>query len=192
MNTGAEDILNIRDSILNAGVALLREKGIAALSQPKIAAAAGVKQSHLTYYFPTRADLLLNIAGRTIETMTANLEAQLEEKTRDAALAETVAKHVIEGIPPRVIIGLIVATDEDPEIRKPLRKLIKGVRKRIQALLAKAGLDNSEEAALLFHATIVGLAVMHQARLDRNSAREVTDGVAGILRLLAPENKGTQ
>ena len=33
-------------------VTLLHEQGLAALTQPRIAKAAGVSQSHLTYYFP--------------------------------------------------------------------------------------------------------------------------------------------
>jgi AcrR family transcriptional regulator len=43
--------MSIRDDILAAGMGLLRERGIAALTQPRVAAAA-VKRRHLTYYFP--------------------------------------------------------------------------------------------------------------------------------------------
>lgn len=168
---------------------LLKQKGIAALTQPQVAKAAGIKQSHLTYYFPTRAKLLLGIAEESIRATMAELAARLAEKPQHATLAATVAEVMIAGVPPRVIIGLIVAADADPEIRKPLRRLIKHIRGQVQALLAKAGLDASTEAALLFHATVVGLAVMHQARMNPESGREVRDGVAAMLRLLAPLNQ---
>jgi AcrR family transcriptional regulator len=181
--------VNVKDSILAAGVMLLQEQGIAALSQPRVAARAGVKQSHLTYYFPTRTDLLLGIAEQSIVAAMQNLEARLAAAPRRDTLAADISKFMIAGIPPRVIIGLIVAADADPAIRKSLRKLIRHVRRQFQALLAKAGLDAGEETALLFHATVVGLAIMHQARMSPASAREVKGGVEAMLRLLAPSRQ---
>ena len=136
--------MNVKDSILAAGVMLLKDKGIAALTQPQVARAAGI------------------------------------------TLADTFAEVMIGGVPPRVMIGLIVAADADPAIRKPLRKLIKHVRTQVQVMLATSGLASGPEAVLLFHATVVGLAIMHQARLNPQSAREVREGIAAMLGLLAP------
>lgn len=178
--------MNVRESILGAGMTLLKEKGIAALTQPRVARAAGIKQSHLTYYFPTRAELLLGVAEESISATMADIATRLAKSPRQATLAATIAEVIIAGVPPRVMIGLIVAADADPEIRKSLRKLIKHIRGQVRAVLAKAGLGASADAALLFHATVVGLAVMHQARMNRESAREVRGGVATMLRLLAP------
>ncbi len=178
--------MNVKDSILAAGVMLLKDKGIAALTQPQVARAAGIKQSHLTYYFPTRADLLLGIAGQTIARTMEEIAARLVEKPDQATLADTFAEVMIGGVPPRVMIGLIVAADADPAIRKPLRKLIKHVRTQVQVMLATSGLAAGPEAVLLFHATVVGLAIMHQARLNPQSAREVREGIAAMLGLLAP------
>lgn len=178
--------MNVKDSILNAGVALLKDKGIAALTQPQVARAAGIKQSHLTYYFPTRADLLLAIAEQSIGTTLEAVAARLLDRPEQATIAGLVGDVMIAGIPPRVVIGLIVAADAEPAIRVSLRQLVAQVRTRMQTLLATAGLAADADAALLFHATIVGLAVMHQARLSPESEDEVKHGVAAILRLLAP------
>ena len=177
--------MNVKDSILNAGMTLLKEKGIAALTQPQVAKAAGVKQSHLTYYFPTRTKLLLAIAEQTISTAMADIAARLAEKPERATLAATLAEIMITGLPPRVVIGLIVAADAEPEIRQSLCELISHVRMQVQTLLIKAGLAASADTAMLFHATVVGLAVMHQARMSPESAGEVHDGVAAMLQLLA-------
>jgi hypothetical protein len=54
----------------------------------------------------------------------------------------------------------------------------------IQHLLEQAGVAADDEAARLFHATIVGLAVMHQARMNKESAEEVKDGIATLMRVL--------
>ena len=177
--------LNVKDSILNAGMTLLKEKGIAALTQPQVAKAAGVKQSHLTYYFSTRTKLLLAIAEQTVSMAMTDIAARLAEKPERATLAATLAEIMITGLPPRVVIGLIVAADAEPEIRQSLHELINHVRTQVQALLIKAGLAASADTALLFHATVVGLAVMHQARMSPESAGEVHDGVAAMLQLLA-------
>ncbi len=177
--------VNVKEAILVAGQELLRESGVAALTQPKVARAAGIKQSHLTYYFPTRAKLLLGIAEYTASEAMAHVAERLAAKPERATLAGMVSEIMINGLPPRVVIGLIVAADAEPGIRDSLRELVSNVRARLQSLLAAAGLAASADAALLFHATVVGLAVMHQARMSPASAAEVDNGVASMLKLLA-------
>ena len=179
--------MDVKESILQAGVTLLKEQGIAALTQPKVAKAAGVKQSHLTYYFPKRTDLLLGIAEHTIESVLADLSVRLESDLPQAAFAETIVGVMINGVPPRIMLGLIVAADADPAIRPSLQKLIQHVRRHLQLILEKAGLAASADAALLFHATVVGLAVMHDAQRTPESAGEVKEGVNTILRLIGTE-----
>lgn len=180
--------MDVREAILQAGAALLREQGVAALTQPRVARAAGVKQSHLTYYFPRRTDLLLAIARHAIAAVMANLSGEQSGRSPSAALAETLTAAAIDGVPPRVLLGLVVAADTDPAIRAPLRELIGGVRGRFRSILAESGVAASAEAATLLHATVVGLAVLHDARRTPASAREVRQGIAAILRLLGAEN----
>lgn len=184
--------MSIKDSILAAGVELLNEKGIAALTQPQVARAAGIKQSHLTYYFPTRADLLLAIAEHVIASLMSDLSERFVANPEPEALADVIVARMIEGIPPRVIIGLIVAADAEPDIRQPLRNLIHFVRSQIQMLLSKVGLDDSPQSALMFHATIVGLAIMHQARMNTESEQEIREGLAAMMKILAPERAHTR
>jgi AcrR family transcriptional regulator len=180
--------MSIKDDILKAGSALLREKGVAALTQPQIALAANIKQSHLTYYFPTRASLLLAIAEFTLSSLMNNVTAQFQAKLQGQTLADAVSKIMAEGFPPRVFIGLIVAADSDPDIRRLLRRLIRQVRAAIKYLLEQAGIAADAEAARMFHATIIGLAVMHQARLSKESAGEVRDGISALIRILTPKS----
>lgn len=90
--------MNVKDSILIAGMTLLKEKGIAALTQPQVAKAAGVKQSHLTYYFPTRTDLLLGIAEHTITKAMADVSARLAEKPECATLAKRRRRRTDRGL----------------------------------------------------------------------------------------------
>jgi AcrR family transcriptional regulator len=51
-----------REVILKAAIATLREYGYSGFTQPRVAKRADVRQSHLTYYFPTRLALLEGVA----------------------------------------------------------------------------------------------------------------------------------
>jgi AcrR family transcriptional regulator len=177
--------VDVRESILLAGVELLNTQGITALSQPKVARAAGVKQSHLTYYFPKRSDLLLAIAEHSIDGILTGLASRLASAPPSAAIADTIAAVASKGAPPRIMLGLIVAAEHEPELRPALQKLVRHIRRRIQALLEQAGTVDSAQAALLFHATLIGLAVMHEAQRTEESAAELQTGLHAMLGLLA-------
>src|SRR5919201_1598046 len=66
--------MDVPERILQAALALLAQSGAHELTQPRVARAAGVRQSHLTYYFPTRADLLQAVAHYSIEKLAGQLE----------------------------------------------------------------------------------------------------------------------
>ena len=176
---------NVRQSLLDAGMSLLQEQGVTALTQPRVAAAAGVKQSHLTYYFPKRGDLLLGIAEHTIDTVMTDLAGRLERRADPRTMREGITATMIKGLPPRVMMGLFVAADADPALRPALRRLIRGIRLRIRGLLERSGLPATEEAVALFHAAVIGLSVLHHARRSPESARELKSGVGLLLGLLA-------
>lgn len=176
--------MSVKESILNAGIALLESKGIAALTQPQVASAAGIKQSHLTYYFPTRTDLLTAIADRWVTQAMDALSVRVGEKPAFATLAGSLAETMIKGEPARGIIGLIVAADAEPRIRETLRHLDGVMRTHFKGILVSAGLPASDDDALLLQATAVGLALMHQSRLNAESLAEFPRGIDALLRLL--------
>src|ERR1700744_2057243 len=64
-----------RKKILDAGITLLREQGLAGLTQPRVAAMTGLRQSHLTYYYPTRSDLLEAVARVAMEALVSAVRA---------------------------------------------------------------------------------------------------------------------
>lgn len=51
--------VSIRQRILDAALDIVEKQGVNALTQPRVAKLAGVRQSHLTYYFPKKADLFV-------------------------------------------------------------------------------------------------------------------------------------
>ena len=77
--------MNIRSRILEAALGLLARSGAHELTQPRVARAAGVRQSHLTYYFPTRAELMQAVARHSIEKLVGELTHAREHNPSQVA-----------------------------------------------------------------------------------------------------------
>ncbi len=162
--------MDVRGRILEAALGLLAESGAHELTQPKVARAAGVRQSHLTYYFPTRGELLQEVARHSIDKLAGQLAHS------HASLAEGIAAGAADKRRARVMLGLVTAADRDPAIKRRMRRFVAELRQRMTPLLAAAGLDSSEENVAFFHTVIVGCAVLQLARdntVARREARQV-------------------
>jgi AcrR family transcriptional regulator len=62
---------DIRERLLVTAITLAREQGLPKLTQSRVAKAAGVSWSHLTYYFPTRSDLVHTVLEQGAERQCA-------------------------------------------------------------------------------------------------------------------------
>lgn len=107
----------VKDKILKAAMEVLREGGVKQLSQPKVAKAAGVRQSHLTYYFPKKIDLVAALMQGHIEYANEKLDA-LKKGGESEDLGGALDTLVNDRKRMRFFLGLIVEADEDPKIRK--------------------------------------------------------------------------
>jgi AcrR family transcriptional regulator len=174
--------MDVRDRILEAALGLLAESGAHELTQPKVSKAAGVRQSHLTYYFPTRADLLQEVARYSVEKLAGELAAERDHSP--AHVAEKIAAGAADKRRVRVILGLVMAADRDPAIKKRMRKFVADVRARMAPLLAASGLPADPEDVAFLHSTVVGCAVLQLARDNaeaRAEARAVLKRAAGCI-----------
>jgi AcrR family transcriptional regulator len=142
----------VRERILSAALAVLREDGIAELTQVQVARRAGVRQSHLTYYFPKRHDLLEAVSVRFIDGMERGLrELAAQAAGGDAGeLLGRLAAAIGEPGHMRMFTGVVVAADGDPA----LRAVIVRETRRVQAILAGVlgGDDTMQRAGLLLAA----------------------------------------
>jgi AcrR family transcriptional regulator len=154
--------MHVRDRILEAALRLLAEAGAHELTQPKVAKAAGVRQSHLTYYFPTRGELLQEVARYSIGKLAGELA-----HTRDASLADGIAAAAADKRRSRVMLGLVTAADRDPAIKRRMRKFIGELRGHMAPILGAGGLHNDPQS---FHCCVIGCAVLQLAR-DNPEAR---------------------
>ena len=176
--------MDVRSRILDSALGLAFDSGVAALTQPRIAQAARVRQSHLTYYFPTRAVLLESVAQHMMEGMMEGMRsvARANAGKGAEALAKAITEAVLDTRRARVMLALIVASDEEPAIKTWLSEFIDKLRARIAEVLSDAGLDASQ--AVLFHTMLVGAAILNVARDNDTSRRETRGTVRAALELL--------
>jgi AcrR family transcriptional regulator len=157
--------MEVRARILEAALGLLAQSGAHELTQPRVAKAAGVRQSHLTYYFPTRADLLQEVARYSI----GKLAGQLEH-AKPGAVPVGIATGAGDKRRARVMLGLVGAADRDPKIKRRMRKFVAELRGRMTPVLAAGGMATDPESVAFFHSCVVGCAVLQLAR-DNPEAR---------------------
>jgi len=168
--------MDVRDRILQAALGLLAESGAHELTQPKVSKAAGVRQSHLTYYFPTRADLLQAVAQYSIGKLAGQLAH--DRPATPAAVAQGIAAGSSDKRRVRVMLGLVGAAERDPAIKKRMRSFVTKLREQMTPALHAGGLETDPESVAFFHSVVVGCAVLQLAR-DNAEARAEAKGVLG-------------
>lgn len=168
--------MDVRVRILESALRLLAESGAHELTQPRVARAAGVRQSHLTYYFPTRSDLLQEVARYSIGKLAGQLEHAKDH--RPSALAKDIAAGAADKRRVRVMLGLVGAADRDPAIRRRMRRFVSELRGRMVPALEAGGLATDSQSVAFFHSVVVGCAVLQLARDDAQSRAEAR----GVLR----------
>lgn len=152
----------IRERILAAAMTVLQEDGIQGLSQVQVAGRANVRQSHLTYYFPKRHDLIEAVAIRFLEGIVSHGldEAAAASATGGDAssLLQRLAAIIVDGRHMRMFTGVIVEADGDPKVRAILVR----VTLRLQSMLAaELGGDDATERAAIILANLWGLGLYH-------------------------------
>jgi len=147
-----------------AAVALVREQGLPKLTQPRLAKAAGVSQSHLTYYFPTRTDLLHAVLERAAQLQRAGVQATIAAADKGrAALVRQLAEQLSRPENTRVLVSFVLAADTDPAARALFEGLVVGMRATIADMLEKVGITPSPENVAMVHAVGTGLAILELA-----------------------------
>jgi AcrR family transcriptional regulator len=176
----ARDTSGVRDRILDAAVQLLRTTGVKALTQPQVAKAAGVLQSHLTYYFPKRTDLLLAVARHSVLSMGQDLHSFFATQAFPHADADSQARvlalirAMVTNLPrTRMVLGLVVEADEDPALKAVMVEQV-GVLRGLVALGIRRQLDDPAVDVVL--ATLWGLGLQHLI-LSEKRGEAYTDAI---------------
>jgi AcrR family transcriptional regulator len=157
---------------VKAAVDLVDKGGLQAISQMKVARAAGVRQSHLTYYFPTRNLLLQAIVEELAKGVLTLLdpEARPADAFTLAHMRESLLQLVSDRRVPKLMVALIVAADQDPELNVWLDRFEDRRMKDLRRALESLGLHVSEEELFHFHVAMVGGLVVNIGQNTPESA----------------------
>lgn len=176
-----------REKILAAASELLLRDGFHALTQHAVAARAGVRQSHLTYYFPTRNELLRATAQYGVETLLdpianpAVAGAGGVEDFRQLLMPDKTDRQWF-----RLMTGLLIASDEDESIRAWLHEFDARIVEKLATAFASMGFPVSDDQLRFLHATFIGaLHLDMQEQTDESFAR-LERTVAMALDLILP------
>ena len=154
-----------RRALVDAALEVIGESGLGGFTQPRVAARVGMRQSHLTYYFPTRGELLQEVARYSIGKLAGELA-----HARTVSLADGIAAAAGDKRRSRVMLGLVTAADRDPAIKRRMRKFIGELRGNMAPLLGAGGLQTDPDSIAFFHCCVIGCAVLQLAR-DNAEAR---------------------
>ncbi|MGF6174449.1 TetR/AcrR family transcriptional regulator [Ensifer sp. 4252] len=103
-----------RQRILDAALGIIETQGMKALTQPKIAKATGLRQSHLTYYFPRKADLFIALLEAS-----HNRAAQ-RAPAHEPSLEDMLSHLLFNRERMRFLLAIMLEVDEDRELQAVL------------------------------------------------------------------------
>ena len=178
-----------RKKILDAGLTILREQGLAGLTQPRIAAKTGLRQSHLTYYYPTRADLLTAVTRAAIEAQLAGARSLTKGIASSEQAATKMATVATRRENTRVLAALNQAADQEPKVQALFNELLDGFVAELGALLEKLKLSPTEARIDLLHALFVGLSIIDLATRRKNGRARAKAALSLAFNLLSGEKR---
>ena len=178
-----------REKILTAASELLLNEGFSTLTQQAVAARAGVRQSHVTYYFPTRNDLLRATAQFGVETLfdpKVIAEAVISGQSSLDAFRSLLMPDKSDRQWFRLMTGLLIASDEDPAIRTWLREFDQRILQKLAAGFAAVGVAITVDQLHFLHAAFIGALHLDMQEQSNASFARVERTVAMALDLMLP------
>ena len=142
--------------ILDAAIAVIEDGGMQALTQPRVAARADMRQSHLTYYFPTRDDLVTAVAERIVTLRTAAVNTATAADDPFEALTDM----LVDPRQTRLLTGLVEIADKNPAIAQSFSTLRSAMGEFGDRLLVLLGKASTPAARDLLQVTSTGIAVL--------------------------------
>jgi len=123
-----------RRRILDAALDIVEAEGIAALTQPKVARAAGLRQSHITYYFPRKADLVVAL----LEASHARAEEAGTGSSRRHDVFSILSGLMFDRRRMLFFLGILMAVSDDVELRAIFRAHADGLALEVAGVFGVA------------------------------------------------------
>lgn len=158
---------DVRSRLLRAADEILVSEGIQAITQTRVSKVAGVRQSHLTYYFSTRSALIKAIMEFTADSVVIGfISPAAGARLTLAGLRERLVEGLSDWRIARRLVGLLVSADEDPSLLMVLDKIEHEHCDQLAQTMRQLGVELSAQDAMLMHASLIGILMRH---CNRNS-----------------------
>jgi AcrR family transcriptional regulator len=184
----------VREALVQAAIAALRETGFAGASAREIAARAGCSQALVFYHFGSVNDLLLAALDEVSARRLAAYRDLLDHATSMAALAESARSIFVGDLDAghvRVLVEMINGAHSVPGLGeqvaqrlRPWRELAEDAIRRALGRSAAARLLPPAEAAHALVAGFLGLELLASLDGDRAAALAVFDRARSLARLV--------
>ena len=167
---GAKAGPGVRERILRATLELIATGGVGAVTNRRVASAAGVSLGTLTYHFNSQTQLLRESLMLYVQEETARREGIAQELSARAASVEEVALEIEQiaavatDIPNQIAeLELHLHAARDPELREASLRCFQAHEQIASAALAALGVPASTLSAATVVALMTGLAVRRLA-----------------------------
>lgn len=131
---------NRRSEILAVARRIVREEGAAALTQPRLARYMKLRQSHITYYFPRKADLYTALLTDSHEQVGARAEEAVGDRCR------ALVNITFDAGSMRFYLSMLLASANSPELREAMRAHAQAVEAQLAVSLGRRPGDRSVSA----------------------------------------------
>lgn len=157
--------LSVSERLLAAAMIVIQTEGLQRMSQARVAQLAGLRQSHLTYYFPTRKDLLKAL----VETIHQQLQQSMQmvgmsltpTQAAQHAAREFFVEKVREPTLARLMLALMNLAEEDPSLQQWIVDFDNALIAQLRDLFHKLGLNARDDDLALLHTNFVGIAILN-------------------------------
>ncbi|MFM7113562.1 MAG: TetR/AcrR family transcriptional regulator [Planctomycetota bacterium] len=166
-----------RLQIVTAAESVISEKGFQHLSLAEIEKKAGMSRGQLTYYFPTKEEILLAVFDRCVESIHRRIEGPLETISSSGVKGWGLVKEVIRAVTSELMTldpfysleyTFLSQVGYRPDFGKRLGELYAGWRARMMEDL-RPDLPTEDLGSLMvvFQAFLHGLAIQRIVDPDR-------------------------
>lgn len=160
---------SVRQRILDAALEIVEEQGIKALTQPRVAKAAGLRQSHLTYYFPRKADLLVALLQASHDRGSKKRKAESAGEDFDRVM-KSLADIMFDRDRMRFFLGIVLEASEDPKLRAVLAA---HARRLAEVVAPRFGRNADDPAVIAFIDNLRGMGLRMLLEPDRKTRKGV-------------------
>jgi DNA-binding transcriptional regulator YbjK len=158
---------DVRSRLLLAADDILVSEGIQAITQTRVSEVAGVRQSHLTYYFATRSTLIKAIMEFTANSVLMEFtSAMAGGRLTVSGLRQRLVDRLSDWRIARRLMGILVSADEDPSLLTVLDRIESQHCDAMAQMMRQLGIEFSQQDAMLMHASLIGILMRH---CNRNS-----------------------